>query len=81
MNALFDWTIARLSEVSTWRGIIGILTSAGVYVSPDRAAAIIAVGMALIGLINVVRSEKKPTPTPPNEIPNQNPPVPAAPQP
>ncbi len=51
MNYILD----RLSESSTWRGLVGIATSLGVVLNPDQAAAIIAAGTALIGLINVFR--------------------------
>lgn len=53
-----DWIIDRLQEPSTWRGIISLITAAGVAISPDLAAAIIAVGLAGMGLINVIRKEK-----------------------
>ena len=47
-----------LSEESTWRGIIALITASGVVISPEAATTIIAVGMALIGGINVIKSEK-----------------------
>jgi hypothetical protein len=48
-----------LSQQSTWKGLIGLATAAGVALSPEVAAQIIATGMALVGLINVLRDEKK----------------------
>lgn len=48
-----------LTQPSTWRGLIGILTAAGIAVSPELAAQITAAGLGLIGIINVVRNEKK----------------------
>jgi hypothetical protein len=59
MNASIDWLLARLAENSTWRGIILLLTAAGVILSPDQANAITAAGLAIVGLINVIR--KAPT--------------------
>lgn len=44
---------------STWKGIIGIVTAAGVALSPEMAAQIVAVGLAIVGTINVARNEKK----------------------
>lgn len=54
-----DTIITYLSQQSTWKGLIGLATAAGVMLSPDMSAAIIAAGMALVGVINVLRNEKK----------------------
>ena len=54
-----DYLIERLKEKSTWRGMVAIATALGVTVSPELTEAIIAIGLALIGVINVVRAEKK----------------------
>lgn len=50
-----DWLLARLSENSTWRGIISVLTAFGVAIKPDKMAAIVSTGMALVGIINIFR--------------------------
>jgi hypothetical protein len=50
-----NWMLDRLSENSTWRGAIALLTAAGVTLQPDMANAIVAAGLGLIGLINVFR--------------------------
>jgi hypothetical protein len=55
MKGLIDWALARLSENSTWRGIILMLTSGGVVLDEKHATSIISVGLALVGLINVFR--------------------------
>lgn len=55
---MFKTILEYLSQQSTWKGIIGIVTAAGVAISPELSAAIVAAGMAAIGLINVVRNEK-----------------------
>ena len=60
-----DWLIARLSENSTWRGIIALATAAGVVLDETKSAAIIATGLALIGLINVFRKAPTNGTTPP----------------
>lgn len=52
---LLDWLLDRFSENSTWRGAIALLTAAGVTLQPDMANAIIAVGLGVIGIINVLR--------------------------
>jgi hypothetical protein len=54
-----DYIISRLSESSTWRGLVLLVTALGVQLSPDLQAAIVSSGLALVGLINVVRTEKK----------------------
>jgi hypothetical protein len=49
--------ITMLKQESTWRGIIALATAAGVTISPDLATHIIAVGLALIGTINVSKKD------------------------
>ena len=49
--------INALKQESTWRGIIAIVTAAGVSISPELATHIIAVGMALIGTINIAKKD------------------------
>jgi len=55
MSYLFD----RLKEDSTWRGIIMLLTAAGVQLDPSQSNAIIALGLSLVGLVNVFRKQAK----------------------
>jgi len=38
-----------ISEPSTWRGLVWLLTAAGMTLSPDQQAAMAAAGMALAG--------------------------------
>ena len=45
------YVLARLKEASTWRGIIGIITACGVALSPEQIEAIIATGIALMGIV------------------------------
>jgi hypothetical protein len=56
---MISYIIERLSENSTWRGIVMLLTAVGVQVDPAQSNAIIAAGLALIGLINVFRKQGK----------------------
>lgn len=55
-----DAILARLKEPSTWRGIIIILGIFGVNFSPEKSEAIVAAGVALLGLIEVFRKESVP---------------------
>ena len=47
--------LQRLSENSTWRGLILIATAVGVKIEPELQEAILVAGLSLVGLINVVR--------------------------
>lgn len=53
-----SYILDRLSENSTWRGIILVATAAGVKIAPDLQNQIVAVGLGLVGLINVIRKSK-----------------------
>ena len=56
--------IALLGETSTWRGITAIVTALGITLAPEQQNAITALGLAIIGTINVFRREaKKPVKT------------------
>jgi len=52
------YIVERLSEPSTWRGLILILTSFGIGISPDLVAPIIAAGTGIAGLVGVVSSDR-----------------------
>ena len=54
-----DWFLERLKEPSTWRGLTGLLAAVGVVVSPDLIAQIGAAVVAILGVIEVARKEKK----------------------
>jgi hypothetical protein len=55
---IVDIILTRLSENSTWRGIILVATALGVKLEPALADAILAAGLGLVGLINVLRKGK-----------------------
>jgi hypothetical protein len=57
-DLILDWLLARLVEPSSWRGLIAMLTAGGITLAPAQQNAIIAAGLAFIGLINVFRKEK-----------------------
>jgi hypothetical protein len=47
-------------EPSTWRGLVWLLTAAGVALSPDQQAAIVTGGMALAGLLGAFLPDSTP---------------------
>ena len=49
--------IEALKQESTWRGLIAIATALGVTISPELSGHIIAVGLALIGSINIAKKD------------------------
>ncbi len=49
----------RLKEPSTWRGIILLLTAAGVPIAPAMGEAIICVGLALAGGVGIVTQDRR----------------------
>lgn len=49
----------KLSESSTWRGLVALATALGLTLSPELSDAIVAAGLGLIGVINVIIKEKK----------------------
>ncbi len=49
----------KLKEASTWRGIVWLITAGGVVLSDLQIEAIISAGMALTGLIDVFKKDKK----------------------
>lgn len=53
-----NFILERLTENSTWRGLLMIATAVGVQLEPSQANAIIAVGLSVVGLINVFRKQK-----------------------
>lgn len=57
MNA--DKILEILSKASTWKGIVGVATAFGIVLSPDMSNYIISVGVGIVGMINLIRTEKK----------------------
>lgn len=55
-----NYILNRLREPSTWRGIILLLTAAGVGIDPALGEQIIAAGIGVAGLIGIVTADKKP---------------------
>jgi hypothetical protein len=50
--------IERLSENSTWRGVILVVTALGLRLEPELQNQIVAAGLSLVGLINIIRKGK-----------------------
>lgn len=53
-----EWIIRRLKEPSSWRGIVVLLSIAGVTLSAELQEQIIVVGSAAIALIEIIRKER-----------------------
>ncbi len=47
--------LQKLSENSTWRGLILVATALGLKIDPELQNAILVAGLGAIGLINVIR--------------------------
>ena len=56
---MFQFILNRLKEASTWRGLILMVTAAGVAVSDTQQIAIIAAGIALAGVVGAFLPDKK----------------------
>ena len=57
-----NWLLERLKEENTWRGLVLLATAAGVKLDPERGEAIIALGLAIVGFINVMRKDNRSVP-------------------
>jgi hypothetical protein len=55
---LINIALDRLSENSTWRGLILVATALGVKLDPELQNQILAAGLGLVGIINVLRKGK-----------------------
>jgi hypothetical protein len=53
-----QYLIDRMKEASTWRGIILLLTAAGVPIAPELQSVIISAGLGLAGLVGAVTPDK-----------------------
>lgn len=54
-----NWLMARLAEPSTWRGIVALIAAAGFQLDPEQIVTIATAAATIVGVINVVRSERK----------------------
>lgn len=53
MKTAYRFLLARLAEVSTWKGLFLILTAGGAAAHPELQNAIVTVGLALVGALGV----------------------------
>ena len=58
-NSTLLYLLERLYEPSTWRGIILVLTAAGVHISPELEKSIVSVGLSVVGLIGILTKDTK----------------------
>ena len=58
---MFKYILNRLTERSTWLGVIVLATACGATIEAAIAEQIIAAGMAVAGLIGVVTKDKTET--------------------
>jgi hypothetical protein len=55
---IVEIVLERLSENSTWRGLILVAMALGLKLEPELQAAILSAGLGLVGLINMIRKGK-----------------------
>lgn len=55
---MLQFILERGKEASTWRGLVAIVTAAGISLSPELAEAIVALGLAVIGILGVFTKDK-----------------------
>lgn len=55
---IIDAILGQLGQNSTWRGLILVATALGLKLDPDLQNQILAAGLGLVGLINVIRKGK-----------------------
>jgi hypothetical protein len=53
-----QYILDRAKEPSTWRGLVLVLTALGVPLAPAMSDAIIAVGLAVAGLIGAATPDR-----------------------
>lgn len=58
---MIAYVMNRLKEVSTWKGLIFIVTAVGVHLTPEQASAMVAAGLGIVGVINTFLPDKIPS--------------------
>ena len=51
------YILESLTQPSTWKGILGLVTAFGIVLEPQQATAIITAGLAVIAMVNIFISE------------------------
>lgn len=54
---MIDRLLIKLTQESTWRGLIALVTAFGMTIDPTRAEAIVAAGITAIGIINILKDD------------------------
>ena len=54
-----SYILERLKEISTYQGIIAMLTALGIIISPELSEAIASAGVGIFTLVSVLMKEKK----------------------
>lgn len=57
LDLMLLWLKERLTEKSTYQGIIGLLGAIGATVNPEMVESIIALAVSLISVIEITRKE------------------------
>lgn len=57
LDFMLLWLKERLTEKSTYQGIIGLLGAVGATVNPEMVESIIALAVSLISVIEITRKE------------------------
>ena len=57
------YIVARARERSTWRGIIGLVTSLGVVIEPTKAVAIVTLAVGVASIVEMMLPEQAGTGT------------------
>jgi len=57
LDFMLLWLKERLTEKSTYQGIIGLLGAVGMTVNPEMIESIIALAVSLISVIEITRKE------------------------
>lgn len=57
MSAFIRFILDRLTERSTWLGLVGLASAGGVAIVPEQADAMIAAGTSVASLIGVLTKD------------------------
>ena len=55
---MISWLKQRLSEPSTYRGIIGMIAALGITINPELIKEVIALSVAVLSFVEFIRKEK-----------------------
>ena len=56
---LLDYILARAKEPSSYKGILALAAALGLQIDPAQSSAVVSAVLALIGVWEVFRREKK----------------------